>query len=83
MADVYAHDLHDIPVALSKNKELREAVIALVETQPIAAKVLEGGDRLEKEAAALEMHGRKVMDQNIEHFFDEPRKYVQSKNQRD
>ena len=53
MSDIYAYDLADIPEALSKNEELREAVIALVETQPIAAKVLEGGDRLERFRAIL------------------------------
>ena len=48
MADLYAHDFYEIPDVLSNNEELREAIIALVETQPIAGKVTEGGDRLDR-----------------------------------
>lgn len=53
MADIYAQDLYEIPEVLSHNGDLREAVIALVESQPIAGKATEGGDRVNRFRAIL------------------------------
>ena len=43
----YADDFFDIPYVLAHNGELREAVISLVQSEPMPGKVLEGANRLE------------------------------------
>jgi hypothetical protein len=48
MPDILANDFTEISSVLSQNDELRSRVLALIGNQPMAAKVTEGGDRLEK-----------------------------------
>jgi len=53
MSDLYANDFTEISSVLSANTELRKAVLDLIDDQPIAGKVMEGGDRLEKFRAIM------------------------------
>lgn len=53
MSDLYANDFTEISDVLSENTELRAAVLSLIDDQPIPAKVMEGGDRLEKFRAIM------------------------------
>lgn len=46
MARVYAKEFRDIPATFSQNTELRDAVLRLIDEQPVPGKVTEGGDRL-------------------------------------
>lgn len=46
MSRVYAKEFRDIPAVLSENTELREAILRLIDEQPVPGKVTEGGDRL-------------------------------------
>lgn len=48
MPDKFAKDFFEIPVTLADNDSLREAVVALIQVEPMPGKVLEGGDRLDK-----------------------------------
>lgn len=48
MTDIHAEDFSGIPNALSQNTGLRTAVLALVAREPMAGKVTEGSDRLDK-----------------------------------
>jgi hypothetical protein len=47
MPDRFAQDFFEIPDALATNNDLREAVLALVQNEPMPGKVLEGGNRLD------------------------------------
>lgn len=46
MARVYANEFRDIASTLSQNTELRDAILRLIDEQPVPGKVTEGGDRL-------------------------------------
>lgn len=46
MPQIYAQEFQEIPATLTANAELRNSVLALIDTQPMAGKVTEGGDRL-------------------------------------
>ena len=46
MSEVLANDFNEILSVLSQNDELRSAVLRLAETEPVAGKVTEGGNRL-------------------------------------
>ena len=46
MNKVYAQEFSEIPQTLLVNSDLRDSIIKLIEEQPIAGKVTEGGDRL-------------------------------------
>lgn len=47
MSDRFAEDFFEIPAALATNDDLREAVVALIQNEPMPGKVLEGGNRLD------------------------------------
>ena len=47
MLEKYAKDFFDIPATLASNDNLREEVIALIQSAPMPGKVLEGNNRLE------------------------------------
>lgn len=44
----YANDFEEISTALSNNDELKRQVLTLVQSEPIAGKVTEGGNRLDE-----------------------------------
>jgi len=46
MSKVYAKEFRNISATLSENTELRDAVLRLIDEQPVPGKVTEGGDRL-------------------------------------
>jgi hypothetical protein len=46
MPRVFAKEFRDITATLSENTELRDAVLTLIDEQPVPEKVTEGGDRL-------------------------------------
>jgi hypothetical protein len=46
MPRVFAKEFRDITATLSENTELRDAVLTLIDEQPVPGKVTEGGDRL-------------------------------------
>lgn len=45
MSQRYAKEFRDIPLVLTQNSELREAILSLVKTDPIPGKATEGGNR--------------------------------------
>ncbi|MBE7474275.1 MAG: hypothetical protein HS114_34530 [Anaerolineales bacterium] len=47
MLKLYANEFSEIPIVLSKRADLRGAMIKLVETESVAGKVTEGGNRLD------------------------------------
>lgn len=53
MASPYAQEFSDIPRALAENETLRNAVLALIDREPMPGKVTEGGDRLTRVRAIL------------------------------
>ena len=53
MPDEFAQDFFDIPATLAANDVLRDAVVTLIQNEPMPGKVLEGGDRLEVFRAVL------------------------------
>lgn len=46
MSNLYANEFSDISATLAERKDLRQAVLQLIDNQPVWAKALEGGDRL-------------------------------------
>jgi hypothetical protein len=46
VARVYANEFRDIASTLAENTELRDAILRLIDEQPVPGKVTEGGDRL-------------------------------------
>lgn len=44
---IFANDFGEIPSVLANNDDLRQAVLALVQTEPMQGKVTEGGNRLQ------------------------------------
>lgn len=48
MSDILASDFTEIPTILSQNDEIRNAVLTLIANQPIAGKVTDSKERLEK-----------------------------------
>ena len=46
MSRMYAKEFRDIAATLSENTELRDAVLRLIDEQPVPGKVTEGEDRL-------------------------------------
>jgi len=43
----YAHQFSEIPATLAEVPELREEILRLIDAEPMAGKVTEGGDRLD------------------------------------
>jgi hypothetical protein len=46
MPNLYASEFGETPTILTQSTDLREEIIRLIEAQPIAGKVTDGGDRL-------------------------------------
>lgn len=46
MSQVWANEFAEIPVILAERTDLREAVLGLINEQPMSGKVTEGGNRL-------------------------------------
>ncbi len=54
MQTQYANEFREIPMVLAANTDLRDQVLALVSSEPMPGKVLEGGNRLDVFRSILE-----------------------------
>ncbi len=48
MNEIFANEFGEIPSVLNQRIDLREAILKLIDEQPIAGKVTEGGERLSR-----------------------------------